>query len=118
MSTSVHDIAAAAIDAAYAMLEQSGQQADAHALTRALREELAKRGNVVRAVLITPTGKAGPLAKKVASMLEKKLGRDIELVERADSNLLGGAVLTYGDSRIDLSLRGMLDDVRTHLSTR
>ena len=116
MSTT-RDIAKAALDAAYAMLEQQGLQAEASALARDLRKELSARGERIEAVLITPTGKAGPLAENVRVLLEKKLGRTVELTERADASLIGGAVLQYGDSRIDLSLRGMLTDVRTHLES-
>ncbi len=115
--SSTRDIAKAAIDAAYGMLEQQGREADAPALARDLRHELSLRGGRIEATLTTPTGKAGPLAEKVQSLLEKKLGRSVELTERADPTLMGGAVLTYGDSRIDLSLRGALDDVRTHLES-
>ncbi len=116
MSTT-HAIAKAAIDSAYDMLKQQGLEAEASALARELRKELSHRDDQVVAVLTTPTGKAGPLAENVRSLLEKKLGHSVELTEAADPSLIGGAVLSYGDSRIDLSLRGMLEDVRTHLES-
>ncbi len=115
MSTSTRDIAKAAIDAAYDMLKQSGMETQAPELVRALRAELQSRQSNVSATLWTPTGNAGSLAKTLQEMLEKRLGKAVALEEKADKNLIGGAILEYGDMRIDLSIRGALNEARQHL---
>jgi len=115
MKLTTRDIAQSAIDAAFAMLEQHGLKDEAHKLAGDLKSELAARQNTVQATLVTPKGDAGPLADSVREKLEKKLGHPVELVQRADSSLLGGAILEYGDMRIDMSLRGALDNARLQL---
>ncbi len=116
MKPTTKDIAQAAIASAYAMLEEHGMSGEAHALARALQQELGTRGSLVKAALVTPNGDAGSLVKTVQEMLEKHLGHPVELTERADKSLLGGAILEYGDMRIDVSVRGALERAREQLS--
>lgn len=115
MKSSTHDIAKAAIDAAYDMLKANGMEEHAAELARDLRSELGSRQTTVVATLWTPSGNAGALAESIKSSLEKRLGKQVELTEKADKNLLGGAILEYGDMRIDMSLRGSLDAAKEHL---
>jgi F-type H+-transporting ATPase subunit delta len=116
MKPTIHDIAQAAVDSAYSMLEEHGLTSEAPALARALQQALGARGSLVRAVIVTPDGDAGSLVKSVQEMLEKHLGRPVELTQRADKSLLGGAILEYGDMRIDVSVRGALENARQQLS--
>lgn len=115
MKPTTKDIARAAIESAYLMLEQHGMTADADKLSADLRSEVGIRGKTASAILLTPTGSAGPLAERIKTALEKGLGRPVQLTEKADKSLLGGAILEYGDARIDLSVRGALDDAALHL---
>lgn len=116
MKTTTRDIAKAAIAAAFASLEENGLGGETSALTRDLRSELSVRSGSVVATLTTPKGDAGPAAEKIRAMLEKKLGKSVELTEKADTSLIGGAVLTFGDERIDLSVKGSLAEAMEHLS--
>lgn len=115
MNITTHDIAKAAIDGAFEMLKTHGLEDHAATLTRDLRAELGNRQGTISAILWTPTGNAGPLAESIKASLEKRLGKAVELTEKADKNLLGGAILEYGDMRIDMSLRGALDEAKAHL---
>jgi F0F1-type ATP synthase delta subunit len=117
MKHTTHDIAKAAIDAAYEMLNASGLEHEAARFAQDLRAELGSRGQTVHAVLITPSGDAGALAKTVQAALEKKLGHPVEMTEKADTSLLGGAILEYGDTRLDVSVRGALNDAKFHMES-
>ena len=67
--------------------------------------------DVTAAVQLTPDQEA-----RYAAALQKKLGRQVRLHTRIDSNLLGGAVLRAGDLVIDGSIRGRLERLATELT--
>lgn len=115
MTPTTKDIAKAALESAFEMLKSHGLEQDALRLVEDLRTELRAREGSVQAVLKTPSGNSGEFAHKVKAALEKKLGRTVELTEKADASLLGGAILEYGDARIDLSLKGALEAAKLHL---
>lgn len=66
-----------------------------------------------------------PLEKKEKDKIKTKLKKtftlkgfkDIKLLEKVDSNLLGGMVLRYNDVLIDASLKKILKDLRKKLLT-
>jgi F0F1-type ATP synthase delta subunit len=115
MKPTTKDIAKAALEAAFAALKEHGLEDEAAHLARDIRDELSGKASVVVATLTTPTGEAGDTAESVRASLEKKLGRPIEVIQKADKSLLGGAILEYGDERIDLSLKGALDNAKQQL---
>ena len=50
------------------------------------------------------------------NVLEKKLGRKINMQVRLDKNLLGGVVIRAGDTIIDGSIRGRLTKLADSLN--
>ncbi|MDH3637071.1 MAG: F0F1 ATP synthase subunit delta [Gammaproteobacteria bacterium] len=54
--------------------------------------------------------------EKLASSLEKRLGRKVNLKVRRDETLLGGAIVRAGDLVIDGSARGHLQKLASNLS--
>ncbi|MDO8649119.1 MAG: F0F1 ATP synthase subunit delta [Candidatus Peregrinibacteria bacterium] len=115
MSITPLEIARMAIAAAYEMLEKEGLSSEAPHFPRALKQAIAEREEVLTVTITTPTGDAGPLKMKVAETLKARLGRDVEIVEEKDPTLLGGALIAFGDQRIDLTMRGALDTVAQEL---
>jgi F0F1-type ATP synthase delta subunit len=110
-------IAQSAIDTAYQLLEAHNMQADTTQLSRDLSREIARKGRVLVVTLITPMGNADASAQKIQELLEEKLARPIDLIQKADPTLLGGAILLYEDVRIDRSVRGALTRATEHLKT-
>jgi len=47
-------------------------------------------------------------ADAIRAALKKRFGRDIELEQRVDPSVIGGAVIDAGDMVIDGSVRGRL----------
>ncbi len=110
MKPTPQDIAKAAIESAFEALEAEGLAKESGALARALQEETAKRQSIIRARIITPDGNAGDLPQMLTKFLQEKYGRDVEVTQDKDPAILGGAVIEFGDERIDVSLRGSLRD--------
>lgn len=115
MKISPQDIVRAAVDAAAEEFKKQGMLDELPRLGRHFREVLSERDGAILAVLITPTGDAGALRDTIAQMLEKRLGRVVELVQKADPSIIGGAILTIGDDRIDMSIKGELEQLENDL---
>ncbi len=108
---------ATACDAALSFLRKQGwTDVQLRTLLPAVRRELRTGKRIVSATLVTPAGDAGAAKDAIMSSLERTLSTRVELDERADSTLLGGAVLAVGDDRLDVSLRGALVNLQYHLT--
>lgn len=115
MKPTARDIAQAAIDSAFEMLKQNGLEKEAKHLPKLLRDAAMEREQTIVATITTPTGDAGALKDTIKESLKKRFGREIEIEERKDETLLGGAVIAFGDERIDMSVKGALRDVSAKL---
>lgn len=56
------------------------------------------------------------LAKKIASALAKRLGKEVEMTVKVDERLIGGAVIRAGDLVIDGSVAGELNRLARELT--
>ncbi len=54
--------------------------------------------------------------QRISDIMAKRLSRKIELSESTNSDLIGGAIIRNGDSVIDASVRGQLEELRNELS--
>jgi F-type H+-transporting ATPase subunit delta len=53
--------------------------------------------------------------KKISESMGKRLGKKISILSAVDKSLIGGMIITAGDSVIDASLRGRLTELRNSL---
>ncbi len=116
MKTSASDLARAAVAALAEALEKEGLQAKPSELSKLLHEALEMRSGTVVVTITTPDGTSGSLQTIVKDAIQKKTGKNVDIVERKNSSLIGGAVISYGDERIDLSVSRSLEDARMLLS--
>jgi F-type H+-transporting ATPase subunit delta len=76
--------------------------------------------NAAEGVIDVTVTSAAPLddsqQRKLASALERRLGRSVRLQCATDAALIGGAVLRAGDLVIDGSLRGRLERIAYELT--
>jgi F-type H+-transporting ATPase subunit delta len=75
----------------------------------ALYEELKRESeHVLKVTLRSAVEIPGEQANAIKLALAKRFGRDIELEQRVDPSMIGGAVIDAGDVVIDGSVRGRL----------
>lgn len=130
MKTAARILASAVIEAAskaapsdvgqildVALRQARAQGISLRQLRRALRTAMQDASPTLRAMLETATGDAGTQAADIAQALEKQTGRSVQLQQKA-SPILGGAILTVGDDRLDWSLAGALAQAERALRPR
>ena len=82
----------------------------------ALFEELKRESErVLKVTLRAAAPVADAQADAIKSALKKRFGRDIELEQRVDPAVIGGAVIDAGDMVIDGSVRGRLERLENAL---
>lgn len=116
MSTHSLDLARAAVAALEEALKSDGLDASPRELEGLLMKAVEERTGTLLVTIATPSGASGTLALAVKTALGKKTGKNIEIREVSDKNLIGGAIVFYGDERIDLSAARMLEDAKAALS--
>lgn len=68
----------------------------------------AAADNSIRVTLVTAIAADEDVAKRIATALEAKLGRKVELEQEIDEEILGGAIIRAEDMVIDGSVRTRL----------
>ena len=79
----------------------------------ALRREAEK---TVEVELVTAVATDAATQARFVAALERKLGRKVELKNRTDASLIGGALIKAGDLSIDGSVRGRLERLAIQLA--
>jgi F0F1-type ATP synthase delta subunit len=106
----------AAVDDTLALARRHG--VSLRNLRCAIHAEAKRQDLTLPAVLETPSGQVGEeAAAGIAHALHQALQRPVDL-RQAPAPILGGAVLSLGDDRIDWSLRGALRQAEHALSAR
>lgn len=83
----------------------------------ALFEELKRESERVLKVTVRAAVPVGDSqAEAIKAALKKRFGRDIELEQKLDPDVIGGAVIDAGDLVIDGSVRGRLERLESALT--
>lgn len=69
----------------------------------------------VTEVEVTTAEGATKVNKSLIDDLNKIVGKDIEVKQKVDSNLIGGVVIRAGDTLIDGSVKNQLDQLQKNL---
>ena len=117
MKLTAKQIIDAVVDAAFFELKKYGLPQEPGVLGPLFLDAVQKRSEVLSVLVITPKGDIGESKAPIVAAIEKKFGRVVEIVQKADSTMIGGAVIQIGDERIDLSVRGALTDLQKALNT-
>ena len=116
MSTPSLDFARAAVAALREALQQEGWNASPEEVLRLLTQAAEENAGTITVTIVSPTGDAASLIPTITAALEKKTGRKIHIKQVKDPTLIGGAIVSYGDERIDLSVKRSLEDAEMLLS--
>ena len=117
MKTLSPNLAIAAVAALTEALEREGMSVSPQELLVLLSHAVEEHTRVLPVTIVTPTGKAGSIAEIVSQALERKTGKRVTITQRADPAIIGGAVILYGDKRIDCSMQRTLEDAETILAS-
>lgn len=71
---------------------------------------------ILVAEVITAVKLTDDVRKKIAESLRKSQGKDIEVVERIDKDIIGGLIVRIGDRQFDGSIMRKLNELRKQFS--
>lgn len=108
------DCAAACDEAIQFLMDHGCSRDNLRRFPARVRRELKRQGVVARLTAAHPLHETA--LHRLAPTLEQAVGRRTELVTAVDPALIGGAVLTVGDDRLDGSIRGALVNLKNHLT--
>jgi F-type H+-transporting ATPase subunit delta len=117
MSTPSLDLARAAVAALSEALQEEGQNATPEEVLRLVTLAAEESAGTLTVTIASPTGDAGSLIPAVTASVEKKTGKKVLIKQTKDVSLIGGATVSYGDERIDLSVKRSLEDAELLFTT-
>lgn len=72
---------------------------------------------IQKAEVISATALTADQKKHFTTLVKQHTGKEVELVEKVDSSLIGGFILRVGDKQIDDSIRRKLNDLKVSLAS-
>lgn len=81
-----------------------------------VRQKIAKKENIVQAVLVCASDPSEEEIQKIKTKLEKKYSKQVTLEIRIDKSLMGGFKVLVDDLTIDLSYKAKLNQLKMKLA--
>jgi F-type H+-transporting ATPase subunit delta len=98
------------------LVAEKGRASEITQIADELDALVAAAQRVLDVELTTATELTDDYYAKVISQIESASGRKVQASRKVDPDLIGGIVLQAGSMRLDASVRGRLDRLRTDLS--
>jgi F-type H+-transporting ATPase subunit delta len=98
------------------LVAEKGRAAEIAEIAGELDALVAAAQRILDVELTTATELSEDHYAKVISQLESASGRKVQASRKVDPDLIGGIVLQAGSMRLDASVRGRLDRLRTDLA--
>jgi F-type H+-transporting ATPase subunit delta len=98
------------------LVAEKGRAAEIAEIADELDALVAAEERVLDVELTTATALSEDYYAQVISRIESASGRKVQASRKVDPDLIGGIVLQAGSMRLDASVRGRLDRLRTDLS--
>jgi F-type H+-transporting ATPase subunit delta len=98
------------------LVAEKGRASEITQIADELDALVAAAQRVLDVELTTATELTDDYYAKVISQIESASGRTVQASRKVDPDLIGGIVLQAGSMRLDASVRGRLDRLRTDLS--
>lgn len=80
-------------------------------------EQYKSQKNILTAVITSANGLDDVTKKQALDLIKSQLNGEIELVEKIDSNVIGGFILKIGDKQLDKSVARQLSNLKKELTT-
>jgi F-type H+-transporting ATPase subunit delta len=74
--------------------------------------------HILTAVITSANGLDAATKQKALDLVKAQLNGEVELVEKIDSNIIGGFVLKIGDKQIDKSVARQLSNLKKELTNK
>ena len=97
------------------LLAEKNRAGEVEEIAREFDRLVAQAEGILDVELTTAVELSDEEARAVIAQIEKASGRKVEATQRVDPDLIGGLVLQAGSLRLDSSVRGRLDQLRTEL---
>ena len=98
------------------LVAEKGRAAEIAEIAGELDALVAAAQRILDVELTTATELTDDHYAKVISQIESASGRKVQASRKVDPDLIGGIVLQAGSMRLDASVRGRLDRLRTDLA--
>lgn len=85
-------------------------------IAKAFDQQYKLYKNITTATVETAVKLDAALKKQILELIKKNVTGEIELVEKINTSLIGGFVLTINDSQVDQSVKRKLNDLRKTFS--
>lgn len=116
MSTPAKNLAEAALAALTEALKTEGLPSSPEEVLRLLTSVSEEQSGLLTVTIASPSGDVGSSTQTIAKSIERKTGKSVVVRQIKDASLIGGAVVSYGDECIDLSVKRSLEDAELLLS--
>ena len=100
------------------LLAENNRAGEVEEIAREFEQMVALEEGILDVELTTAVELSDEEARDVIKQIEKASGRKVEASRRVDPDLIGGIVLQAGSMRLDASVLGRLNRLRTELTTR
>jgi F-type H+-transporting ATPase subunit delta len=100
------------------LLAEKGRAGEIEEIAHEFERLVAQEEGILDVELTTAVQLSDDEARDVIEQIEKASGRKVVATRRVDSDLIGGIVLQAGSMRLDASVRGRLNRLRTELRGR
>jgi F-type H+-transporting ATPase subunit delta len=100
------------------LLAEKGRAGEIEEVAREFERLAAREEGILDVELTTAVELTDEEARDVIRQIEQASGRKVVATRRVDPDLIGGIVLQAGSMRLDASVRGRLNRLRTELKGR
>ena len=88
------------------------------AMATSFIEQYRSHKNILTAVVTSANGLDAATKQKALDLVKSQLSGEVELVEKVDSNIIGGFILKIGDKQIDKSVARQLSNLKKELTNK
>ncbi len=88
------------------------------AMAASFIEQYREHKNILTAVVTSANGLDAATKQKALDLVKSQLSGEVELVEKVDSNIIGGFILKIGDKQLDKSVARQLSNMKKELTNK
>ncbi|SDK72285.1 F-type H+-transporting ATPase subunit delta [Catalinimonas alkaloidigena] len=100
----------------FEILTRKNRESQLPGIARSFHRQYNQLMGIENVTVITPMPLTDELRQQFMAMVKKQTGKEAELQEKVDPELIGGYILQIGDRRIDDSVRNRLHQLKRKFS--